>query len=45
MFIVASLAIVVNQLVSEPKDAAIGLGMVVVGAPIYYLWHANRRLP
>jgi APA family basic amino acid/polyamine antiporter len=45
IFIVASLAIVVNQLVSEPKDAAIGLGMVVVGAPIYYLWHANRRLP
>jgi len=44
VFIVASLAIVVNQLVSEPKDAAIGLGMVAIGAPIYYLWHANRRL-
>lgn len=44
VFIVASLTIVVNQLVSEPKDAGIGLGMVAIGAPIYYLWHANRRL-
>jgi APA family basic amino acid/polyamine antiporter len=44
VFIVASLTIVGNQLVSEPKDAVIGLGMVAIGAPIYYLWHANRRL-
>jgi APA family basic amino acid/polyamine antiporter len=45
IFIVASLAIVVNQLASEPKDAVLGLGMVALGAPIYYLFHANRRFP
>ena len=45
IFIVASLTIVVNQLISDPKDAMLGLGMVAIGAPIYYLWHANRRLP
>jgi basic amino acid/polyamine antiporter, APA family len=45
VFIVASLAIVANQLISDPWDAALGLGMVAIGAPIYYLWHANRRFP
>lgn len=45
VFIVASLAIVVNQFVSDPAEAALGLGMVAIGAPIYYFWHANRRLP
>ena len=41
IFIVASLTIVINQLVSDPVDALIGLGMVAAGAPIYYFW--NRR--
>jgi APA family basic amino acid/polyamine antiporter len=45
IFIVVSLAIVVNQIVSEPVEAFMGLGVVAVGAPVYYLWHANRRLP
>jgi APA family basic amino acid/polyamine antiporter len=45
IFIVASLAIVVNQLLSDPWDATLGLGMVAIGAPIYYLWHARHRLP
>jgi APA family basic amino acid/polyamine antiporter len=42
VFIAASLTIVVNQLLSDPGDALLGLGMVAVGAPIYYLWHARR---
>jgi APA family basic amino acid/polyamine antiporter len=42
VFIAASLTIVVNQLLSDPRDALLGLGMVAVGAPIYYLWHARR---
>ena len=41
-FIAASLAIVVNQFASEPRDAAVGLGFVVAGVPIYYLRHAHR---
>jgi APA family basic amino acid/polyamine antiporter len=45
VFIVVSLAVVANQIISDPADAALGLGMVAIGAPIYYLWHANRRLP
>lgn len=42
VFIAASLAIVVNQIASDPYDSAIGLGLVAAGAPIYYLLHANR---
>jgi basic amino acid/polyamine antiporter, APA family len=42
VFIVVSLAIVFNQVASDPFEAALGLGMVVVGAPIYYWRHANR---
>lgn len=42
VFIAASLAIVVNQFASEPWDAAVGLGLVAAGAPIYYLRYAYR---
>jgi basic amino acid/polyamine antiporter, APA family len=45
VFTAASLAIVVNQFLSTPRDAAIGLGVVALGVPIYYyLAHAQRRL-
>ena len=44
VFIAASLAIVANQVARDPGDAALGLGMVAIGAPIYYLRHAHRRL-
>jgi APA family basic amino acid/polyamine antiporter len=42
VFIAASVAIVVTQLLSDPVDAVLGLGMVAIGAPIYYLWRAHR---
>ena len=43
VFVAASLAIVVNQFASEPREAAIGLGVVALGAPIYYyLRHAHH---
>jgi basic amino acid/polyamine antiporter, APA family len=42
VFIVASLVIVINQVASDPVDAALGMGMVVIGAPVYYWRHANR---
>jgi basic amino acid/polyamine antiporter, APA family len=38
IFIVASLTVVVNQIVREPVEAIIGLGIVAVGAPVYYWW-------
>jgi APA family basic amino acid/polyamine antiporter len=43
VFIVVSLAIVINQFVSAPADAAIGLGFVALGVPVYYWRNAHRR--
>jgi APA family basic amino acid/polyamine antiporter len=38
IFVVSSLAIVANTLVSNPGDSVIGLGLVLVGLPVYFLW-------
>jgi APA family basic amino acid/polyamine antiporter len=43
IFILVSLAIVINQFAVQPREAAIGLGMVALGAPVYYYYrHAHR---
>jgi basic amino acid/polyamine antiporter, APA family len=44
VFVVASAAIVVNRLVSEPIDSAIGLGLVALGVPVFYLSSASRAI-
>jgi APA family basic amino acid/polyamine antiporter len=36
IFMVASAAIVINRFISEPVDSAMGLGLVVLGIPVYY---------
>ena len=41
-FAVASGAIVINQVISDPADSLIGLGAVAAGLPVYYLWLAPR---
>jgi APA family basic amino acid/polyamine antiporter len=38
VFIVASLIIVAIQVANDPADSAIGLGMVLIGWPIYVVW-------
>jgi basic amino acid/polyamine antiporter, APA family len=44
VFIAASLFIVIHQFMVDPGEAAIGLGLVAIGAPVYYyLRHANHR--
>jgi APA family basic amino acid/polyamine antiporter len=45
IFVVASLGIVIQQFAADPREAMVGLGIVSIGAPAYYLLHANRRLP
>jgi len=44
VFIAVSLAIVINQFIVAPREAAVGLGLVALGAPVYYMTHAHRRL-
>jgi APA family basic amino acid/polyamine antiporter len=37
LFVVASIAIVVNRLISEPIDSAIGLALVGIGVPVFFM--------
>jgi APA family basic amino acid/polyamine antiporter len=42
-FILVSLTIVVNQFATDPPEAMVGLGLVLLGVPVYYyVRHANR---
>jgi APA family basic amino acid/polyamine antiporter len=46
-FAVVCLAIVVSQIVTDSRQSLIGLGLVVVGLPVYYFWrraHGRNRL-
>lgn len=38
LFVIASLTIVAVQIASDPGNSAIGLGMVLLGWPVYRLW-------
>jgi APA family basic amino acid/polyamine antiporter len=41
IFVASSAYIVVNQIIHDPKESAVGLLLVLVGLPIYYLWLRN----
>jgi len=44
LFIVSSLAIVTNQIISDPRESLFGLSLVLSGLPVYYLWaEKNKR--
>jgi APA family basic amino acid/polyamine antiporter len=43
IFIGVSVVIVVTQILSNPTDSVIGLGMVLAGLPIYFLWSRRTR--
>ena len=38
IFAIAAFAIVVNQVVSQPLESLTGLGLVLVGLPVYFIW-------
>lgn len=42
LFIVASFFIVANQIISEPRNSTIGLSIIALGLPVYYLWVRRR---
>jgi hypothetical protein len=43
VFILASAVIVVMQIMAVPRDSLIGLGMVLIGLPVYVVWSRKRR--
>jgi len=38
IFIILSLAVVANQIVSDPKESVFGLSLVLAGVPVYWIW-------
>ncbi len=42
LFIVAAAALVANTILAQPRPAAIGLGIVFLGAPAYLVWRARK---
>ena len=40
IFLLASVGMVVNALVTDPVNTGITLGIIVVGVPVYYVWRA-----
>jgi APA family basic amino acid/polyamine antiporter len=43
VFILAAAALVVSTISAKPTDAAIGLGIVFAGVPVYLVWRARAR--
>ncbi len=43
VFAVSSFGIVLNQIVAEPSESAVGLGLVLAGAPVYWIVRRRRR--
>ncbi len=44
VFVVASVAIVINQIISDPVESGFGLGLVLIGLPAYALWKWTTRV-
>jgi APA family basic amino acid/polyamine antiporter len=48
LFALMCLAIVVNQIIGDPRNSMLGLAIVIAGLPVYFVWrrtHAGHRLP
>ena len=43
LFALSSAVIVIQRFIAEPFEAIIGLGIVLLGVPVYYLWPARRK--
>jgi APA family basic amino acid/polyamine antiporter len=43
LFVLSTVAIVINQIVSHPMEAGTGLLFVLAGIPVYYVWTTRRR--
>ncbi len=45
VFALSAFGIVINQVIAEPVDSALGLGMVALGLPVYFLWSRKHYRP
>jgi APA family basic amino acid/polyamine antiporter len=45
LFVASAAAIVLSTIVRQPGRAAVGLGLVLIGVPAFYLWRQRDRVP
>jgi len=43
LFVIAAAAIVINAVISQPGRVIVGLGIVLLGAPAYYIWQVSAK--
>ena len=43
VFIISSLAIAANQVISDPRESVIGLSIIFAGIPVYLLWIKKNK--
>jgi APA family basic amino acid/polyamine antiporter len=43
LFILAAAALVGNTIVTQPARAAVGIGVVLLGVPVYFAWRGPQR--
>jgi APA family basic amino acid/polyamine antiporter len=43
VFLIASLAMLLNALLEEPRSTLFGFGIILLGVPVYYGWQAVRQ--
>ncbi len=43
LFVLAAAAIVINTLFVQPREAFLGLGIVLLGTPAFFLWRTRAR--
>lgn len=45
LFVASAAAIVINTVVAQPERAAVGLGVVLLGSPAYFVWRRRAAVP
>ena len=45
LFLVASIAMLLNAVVEQPASTLFGFGLILLGVPVYYGWRAFARAP
>ncbi len=45
LFVAATIAIIANQVIADPRESATGLLLVLSGLPVYYIWARKHQPP
>lgn len=45
LFIVAATALVANTIATQPRRAAVGIAVVLLGLPVYFIWRRGDAFP